>query len=609
MNISDSCPSIQTIASALQANELAGAERHARERVSTYPRDTHARVLLGIALALLKRPHEAASVYADLIEMQPLEPTHHFNLGSALRETDDLDGAEGAYRRGLALAPADAGALADLGSLRWQRGDAVETRELMLAAWRSDPDLPEPRIYGAPACIKCADTESAQMLLEGCENWPYLGTKLEADLAANLIEIDRLDEAERRLRALLQHPDAESIATLRLAALLERVNRLDEAETLLAGAQFSEEDRKEEKAIRATLASRRGRYQEAIPLYLESLGNEADNINSEVTLFALAKAYDSVGDKERAIDALRRGHCVQVAHAGRLMPKLLDPDSNPLNILDYPVSEAAYQKWQTDSSAPDSTNSPIFIVGFPRSGTTLLEQMIEAHPGVRSMDERAFLQNVINRMQSMGNLEYPDDLDKLDASALAELREVYWTCVAGVLKLAPGERLVDKNPLNVLRLPLIHRIFPNARIILALRHPCDVLLSNYMQCFHAPSYQILCSSFERLARGYADTMKFWLAHAKLFSAAILELRYEDLLDDTQAQIQRVAAHLDLDDPAALYGYREHAIAKGFISTPSYSQVVQPLTKKAVGRWQRYRDQLEPVLPLLKPAMARWGYEA
>lgn len=602
-------PTVEAIAAALRSEDLSRVESLANQRIAALPDDLLARVLLGIALATLKRSHEAAAVYRDLIGRQPLEPTHHFNLGSVLRETTELDGAEAAYRHGLALDPDNAGALADLGSLRWQRGDAVETRELMLKAWRLDPDMPEPRIYGAPACIKCADTESAEKLLAGCENWPFLGTTLEAELGANLMQIDRLDEAERRLRALLQHPDAESVATLRLAALMERVNRLDEAESLLSGANISELDRREEKAVRATLAARRGRHDEAIPLFLGALDNDVDTINSAGTLFELAKAYDSSGDRVKAMETLRRGHQVQVGHAGRLMPRMLEPDSNPLNIVEYPVTETSFRNWQPDPDAPDIHGSPIFIVGFPRSGTTLLEQMIEAHPGIRSMDERAFLQNVITRMQAMGDYDYPDDLDKLDAKAIGELRDVYWKCVEGVLKLEPGERLVDKNPLNILRLPLIHRLFPNARIILALRHPCDVLLSNYMQCFHAPAYQILCSSFERLARGYADAMKFWVAHAKLFDAAILDLRYEDLLDDMETQVKRVAEHLNLDDPGAMHGYREHAVAKGFISTPSYSQVVQPLNKKAVGRWLRYREHLEPVLPVLKPAMERWGYEA
>lgn len=600
-------PTIQAIAGHLQANRLVETERSARALLAGEPSNVNAIVLLAISLLMQGRPAEAAELHRQLIGMQPKESTHYNNLGTALRELGDLNGAEGAYRQGLKLDPGNAGALASLGSLRWQRGDAVETRELMLAAWRLDPGMPEPRIYGAPACLKCADPETAAKLLENCERWPFLGATLEADLGAVLIQIDRTEEAERRLRVLLARPESRSIASVRLAALMERINRLDEAESLLAGATIDEADTREAGLVRATLAARRGRFTEAIPILEESLAHSGRDISSADALFALAKAHDRAGNTEKALVALREGHEVQLVHAGRLVPKLLEPDSNPLNILEFPVSTSAYASWKADSSAPDVSHSPIFIVGFPRSGTTLLEQMLDAHPGLRSMDERAFLQNVINRMQEGGKHLYPDDLGQLTESELADLRDTYWNCVREIVNLQEGERLVDKNPLNILRLPLIHRIFPNARIILALRHPCDVLLSNYMQCFYAPAYQVLCSSMGRLARGYAGTMAFWMQHARLFNASILELRYEDLLADLETSIQRIARHLELSDANALRGFQEHAKAKGFISTPSYSQVVEPLNTRAVGRWQRYRDLLEPVLPVLKPAMDRWNY--
>ncbi|HQV50062.1 MAG: sulfotransferase [Dokdonella sp.] len=602
-------PSIQSIADRLQTNQLVESESLARLLLHSEPDNINAKVLLAISLLMQGRPAEAADIHRQLIQMQPRESTHYNNLGTALHELGDLDAAEHAYRQGLLLEPDNAGALASLGSLRWQKGDAVETRDLMLAAWRLDPGMPEPRIYGASACLKCADPDMAAKLLEHCEKWPFLGATLEADLCAALIQIDRADEAERRLRSLMKHAEARSIASIRLAALMERVNRLDEAERLLAEASIAPADGREANLVRAVLASRRGHFDKAISLFLEFLSGTSNENRSADTLFALAKTYDGAGKTEAALDTLQQAHEIQMKHAGRLVPRLVEPDSNPLDILEYPVSAEAYSRWKVDPTAPSATESPIFIVGFPRSGTTLLEQMLDAHPGIRSMDERAFLQNVIGKMQEGGKLLYPDHLDRLSTSELGAMRETYWACVKGVVTLGEGERLVDKNPLNVLRLPIIHRIFPNARIILALRHPCDVLISNYMQCFTAPAYQVLCSSIERLARGYAEAMDFWTRHAKLFNASILDLRYEDLLNDLEASIHRIAKHLELPDADALRGFQNHAMAKGYISTPSYAQVVEPLNTKAVGRWQRYRTLLEPVLPVLKPAMDRWNYAA
>jgi hypothetical protein len=234
--------------------------------------------------------------------------------------------------------------------------------------------------------------------------------------------------------------------------------------------------------------------------------------------------------------------------------------------------------------------------------------MLDAHPTLASMDEQPFLQNVTEKVIERG-LQYPEALGALDAAACAALRQCYWEQVAAVVTLAPGQRLVDKNPLNLLHLPLIQRLFPDAKIILALRHPCDVILSCYMQNFRASGFQVLCSSLERLARGYVNGMHYWIHHEQLLKPHVLHLRYEDLLDNFDAEVERIGAFLELEDAASLRGFHTHARQKGFISTPSYAQVTQPPNKSAVGRWRRYHEHFEPLLPILREVMEHWGYDA
>jgi len=222
------------------------------------------------------------------------------------------------------------------------------------------------------------------------------------------------------------------------------------------------------------------------------------------------------------------------------------------------------------------------------------------------MDEQPFFQDLVEHIGRLG-LRYPQDVHRLDAAQCEQLRNVYWGLVRKTVQLEPGQRLVDKNPLNMLRLPLLHRLFPEARIILALRHPCDVVLSCYMQSFGAPAFMVLCSTLQRLARGYVNAMRGWLRNAELLQPRILSLRYEDLLADFSGNAQRIGEFIGVTDTTPMLAFHEHAQRKGYIATPSYAQVTEPAHTRALGRWLRYRAHMQHVLPTLQPMLEQWGY--
>jgi hypothetical protein len=154
---------------------------------------------------------------------------------------------------------------------------------------------------------------------------------------------------------------------------------------------------------------------------------------------------------------------------------------------------------------------------------------------------------------------------------------------------------------------MIRRLFPNAKIIMALRHPCDVILSCYMQNFRAPAFMVLCSTLERLATSYANAMQFWIHHQPLLCPDVLLLRYEETVGDFPAQLVHIAEYLGIQDHRYLADFSAHAMRKGYISTPSYSQVIEPVSSRAVGRWESYRSYFEPVFDILRPVASHWGY--
>ena len=597
-------PSLAALEHALQAGSYKDAETGARARLEVQLDDVPSLVILAVALGAQGRLAEALPYYRQLTATQPGEAAHWSNLATALRDSKQLEEAATCYRRALALSPHDPALLTNLGLLCWQQSEVVETRSLMLEAFRRAPDSAEPRIYGALACHACAEDDEARRLLSGSERWPPMDESLEIDLATALIQIERTDVAERRLQQLLGRMPDSARARVQLAALYERLSRIAAAERMLsavAGEALGDDG----LAVRAALLLRAGQVLEARAAY-ETLLQRADTPASNAPLyFALAKTCDRLDDAASAMRALEVGHAAQLHTASRLVPDLVDPASEPLPITQQRLTRADRANWQA-IAAPDVQASPIFVVGFPRSGTTLLEQMLDAHSALRSMDEQGFFQDVIEGMQRMG-FTYPHDLGKLDSEACATLRAIYWAKVATIVTLEEGVRLVDKNPLNILRLPMLQRIFPNAPVILALRHPMDVVLSCYMQSFRAPAFQMLCSSLDRLARGYANALRFWMDQSEVLHPHVMELRYEDLVEDPVRHARTIGDFLGLEDVSALLQFDTHARAKGFISTPSYAQVVEPLNNRAVGRWQRYRPWLEPLQTELAPFCERFGY--
>jgi hypothetical protein len=423
-----------------------------------------------------------------------------------------------------------------------------------------------------------------------------------------LMRLGRAEEAERLLDPG-EHGSDDPEVLAKLALLYERTNRLDLAQGLSdrLGAGFDGiglEPQTDALTVAATLAIRRKDYEQARALTEKLLSLNPTPTSRANALYSLAAIADKRKDPQQAMRHLGEAHAIHLDLAREMMPELSAPGWRPL-----PVTQARMTPEQAEFARGDGARgirTPTFIVGFPRSGTTMLENMLDAHPGFVSMDEQPFLDRSVELVKRAG-LEYPNQVGQLRENDLESLRGDYWQSVSRVVDVGPGQTLVDKNPLNILRLPLIRRMFPDAPVILALRHPCDVILSCYMQDFRSPVFRAMCSNLETLARGYVDVMRFWIHHQELLRANVLELRYEDTVRDFDRQTERIAAFLGIDDGHRLADFPEAARRKGYIGTPSYSQVIEPVNANAVARWKAYRPWFEPVLPILLPVAEHWGY--
>jgi tetratricopeptide (TPR) repeat protein len=605
-----------------QADLLAAFHQGDMARVLTlseHTSDNETTLLLrALALRATGRLHDAMPLFLRLTQLKPQTFEYWNNLGLAAREADDAETAAQAFQHALALAPQHADVHYNLGLLHLQQKQWLDARSALLDAVRLAPDFIEARLQAAHACHVCGDNTSEEALLEDVAAWPPQPAEQALTLASMLSTLGRQEAAIHVLeQALLPDDLTASIMRQRMtalrAALYERSNRLDLAEAELAQLTLDDVPTHHPQWMcaaclaHAAVAARRGDTQSAASLYERVLSTADDAEVLAQAAYGLATARDKQGRHVDAWHALSRAHEAQLTIARAIVPDLMAADSQPLAMTHLTVSRVERDRW-TALKPPRGEQSPVFVVGFPRSGTTLLEQMLDAHPDFCAMDERAFLHELTERME-LADQPYPSALAHLTEREADQLRGAYMAMVRKVVPDIATRRLVDKNPLNMLCLPMIARLFPEARIVLCLRHPCDVLLSCYMQSFRSPAFMVLCSSLERLARSYVRAFEHWFSQVEVLAPRVLEWRYESVVTRFDEHVLRLGHFLDIGDPSPMARFAEHARSKGYISTPSYAQVTQGIHGRAVHRWHAYRDMFEPVLPILQPVMERLGYKS
>jgi Flp pilus assembly protein TadD len=599
---------LEAISKATQRGDYALVERLCRSALFDDPLREELLFFLAVSLQYQNRIAEAIDTYARLTEVFPSSAVHWGNYGTALREAGRLDEADKAYAEAIRLDGEKANPHINAGLLLIQKRDFLAAREKMLDAIDKEPELPMARVHAAIACSLCQDFDRAERLLKPWRQWlPLSDDALQIELSNQLLLLGQGDAAQVVVEELLQRKPHYAEARLRLATIYERMNRVPEAEAILRGiaADGLRTDVSMLRAIDHALASvavRKGDLAAAKQL-IENAGPRGA---ADVPYyFSRAEVHDKLGEYDAAMDALHTAHALKVEEMKCVAPEQFEPGAPALPTAVPDVSAEDYRNWPV-FQAPDARNSPIFIVGFPRSGTTLLEQMLDAHSGLQSMDENPFFNRLADTLRRHDS-RILGSLDVLRQYDCDELRKQYLLMVSERIKRRWDARLVDKNPLNMLWLPFIHRLFPNAKYILALRHPCDVILSCYMQNFRSSILVTASASIERLASAYVAAMQCWLHHADVMKPDVLNSRYEDLVADPPLHAERMGAFLGVDDVSQLLKFDQRAREKGYIATPSYSQVIQPVNTKGLNRWQRYRGYFDRALPILEPMLEHWGY--
>jgi Flp pilus assembly protein TadD len=332
-------------------------------------------------------------------------------------------------------------------------------------------------------------------------------------------------------------------------------------------------------------------------------GQRADLHESAVALSALGDVLDQLGEPAQAFQAYDQGaQKLRGLYAGRFAG--LETTSALATRLSESLADPG--PWRRSPLAPraEDPKAHIFLLGFPRSGTTMLGQALASHPDVVTLDERPTLSDAAQTF-----LFAPDGLQRLAVAASSDLdgfREAYWRRVRAAGADPTGKAFVDKLPMNTLGLPLIVKLFPSAKILFLRRDPRDVVLSCLRRQFVIDASTIEFLGLESAARLYDRVMSLMETYRRVLDMDLREQGYETLVDAFDAQMREICDFAGLTFDAAMADFAGRA---ALVATPSAAQLAKGLNSEGVGVWRRYSQPLAPVMDLLSPWVARFGYDA
>ncbi|HEY2445623.1 MAG TPA: sulfotransferase [Rhizomicrobium sp.] len=324
-------------------------------------------------------------------------------------------------------------------------------------------------------------------------------------------------------------------------------------------------------------------------LTLGLLGDALDGQNR------VAEAFMAFSSKNNILRTLNESRFSESARALNFVERLTGDFKR--------TSPRPWERTAGTASVPHSRQH-VFLLGFMRSGTTLLEQALASHPDVEDLEERETLKDLAARY--LGNPESLRELSVLNGDLLAEAQNYYWNCVRAFGARPEGKIFVEKQPFNTLYLPLIARLFPEARIIFSLRDPRDVVLS----CFRR-HLEIKTTTFEVLtlagaARFYDRVMRLAGAYRSGLSLDLCDFRYEDMIRDFDGSVRSICGFIGLSWNESMRDFDRTARTRS-VRSPSAHQVRRGLYADGIGQWRRYQKELSPILPILKPWIERFGY--
>jgi len=404
-------------------------------------------------------------------------------------------------------------------------------------------------------------------------------------------------------KAIQIHPSYIN-AHQNLMEAYEKTNQERELKSAISNAQTLIKDNPIIKLYEGILLSRNEKFVEA-KNYLESILFETKEIKNEILrVSTLAKCYDRIGGTDKAFNYFKKANLLSQK------TKIKNFDKNKylqvIKIRKEFFKKSNIKKWPT-LKQPDNEPNPIFLIGFPRSGTTLLDTILRSHPLIEVVEEQLMVEQLINSLNQLPNSKF-ENIKEIENEQIIKIRKTYFESLESQIQNKNNTKLyIDKLPLNIIYVGEIIRIFPNAKFIVSLRHPCDCVLSCFMQDFELNDAMANFLNLDDAAHLYDAVMNLWTQYTSIFSINYHEVKYENLIENFEPTVRSILNFLELSWDDSVLNYLITAKKRDRIATPSYYQVTKPIYSYAIGRWQRYKKQTSNIYPILEGWIKKYNY--
>ncbi len=491
----------------------------------------------------------------------------------------------------------------------WKRLEYQETIDTLERAARLDPanariQLDLGRAYG----LRYRYSEAEQCFEKAVR---VAGRKVEAlaEAGRRCHEFGNYEMAQAYLERAAREKGVTVDVLVKLAEFNERRAHLEEATRLAEWALKLDPTNPPARLLRARLERLAGQLGEAETRVRALLKDAAKDPWWGGCWYELGDILDRLGRYDDAMEAFLEAKALirpAVVHHAATLQRI----QGRVREMENTITATVLERWAAAAPALQPLQRFAILCGHPRSGTTLLEQVLDSHPEMLSAEETHILHDEAYLPLSRGfsaEASVFEVLESAPASRLRQSREDYFRFTELFLGKTRGDKmLVDKNPALSTLIPAAVRIFPEVKFLIALRDPRDVCLSCFMQSLSPNPISSAYLSLEGTVTQYLSVMGFWRTLLPRLQNPFIEVRYEELVNDLEGTARKVLEFLGFPWDERVRRFDEHARGKS-LRSPSYAEVTKPINKRAIGRWQNYRRHLEPYLAKLEPMIKALGY--